>query len=1480
MPNINRIRVNNVKYNFGTQSYDDFIMKMYGRNTLYDLANGGGKSVLMLLLMQCVIPNSTLDDKQPIEKLFRGNENTCIHSLVEWKLDDCDVTEGMRYMTTGFAAKKAGGGSSDQQTIEGIDVPDAGKDEDKTTAEIEYFNYCIFYRDYNKNDIVNLPLVKGEERISYKGLRNYLLDLARTDKNIIVKVFDRKGEYQRFIAEYGIYESQWELIRGINRTEGHVRTYFETNFRTTRKIIEDLLIEEIIEKAYAVKTSAEGGVGNTAGLLMTIQEELKTLAEKKKRIADYDHEKELIELLSDRIEGYAGLLREKEKCAAGFADIYRIIEQEKQTADEELAGLEKKREKLQKEKDRIRHETEQLKLGVAREEKNRAGRKAEELRGELAKLDGTIEEKRREQNLRYAAGEFLDYIAAREKLISLEAEKKDNTASDKKLDIGCIVYNIRLRMEEKLSELSEKEEELKRKKEKLSAELQSVQKLYTTAIQETAVTESRICEAETLYEKSIEKTRALSEELTDRRLLPPAELLAQAERNRKKAEETEEASRKKLEALLSEIEAVKKEKASLEQEAAVLKEQGEQYKNSLAEQKAESERLKSLADIYGITGDVSEDKESTGKLAEKIQAAIMNDYIRVHETAKAVEASEKRLADIELGVVLKRSESVEKVKDYIITRHNLSVISGSDYISLQPEEKRRKLLQVNPSLPYGIVVENLSSITDDPGLTEIETADEIMLYDKEHLETAHNIIGEDIYAVRRPENYFSDEDVLTKLKSYETEQLRLFREEEKAVRDMLVTKQEDLAFTEIYIGKGYDCLLDNIKNNGRQLLKTEDEAAELDTKLRKLSDEADAERGILEETAEDIKTLDKDIEILGRMAELTEEQKRLTKESAELKSTKERNQRALSDYDMKQRRLGNDISDTEAVAAEVKETRHELEFNWDKRYSIHYSDTVRPDLNMSLSELISLFEREASKGEGDIFTLEKEKLLRDTLTDSMKRIEESITRKGITLNSLTAQYETGELFRTPEAEMDRLVRELSLAEDERKNLSERALNAGTEYERLVGKLEYAEKNMRDAYGEDIELPDNLNYEEEIAARNVRLAETETSMQDIEKQLRSFKTRISGSEELLRYCGRIVEKEGLNVSDAKIISKDTDLRAYFDDLILEYDRIGKNIDKTRSDTLKVKMMVIDSLNEVGAAELALSIREDVELPDSRSEAEGLYERLEAEASLINLEKERIETSLQGMERLRENFIDQCIERCLDVKTELGKISHLSEITLDDERIEMIRLTIPYVKPEFMKDRMSEYIDRIVSDLDKKPTESERQKFLNQSLSMKKLFSVIVTDMNRIKLLLYKRERIKEQSRYLKYEEAVGSTGQSQGIYIQFLISVINYISGMYSAGDGQKRTKTLFIDNPFGAAKDIYIWEPIFKLLQENAVQLVVPTRGATPEITGRFDVNYILGQQKTGNRQTTVVVNFTSKTSAEELEYTEFDYQQQTFNFI
>lgn len=148
MPHINRIRVNNVKYNFGTQFYDDFILRFDGKNALYDLANGGGKSVLMLLLFQNLIPNCTLDDKQPIEKLFRTEQGSkTIHSLIEWKLDDRFIHDGYKYMLTGFCARKA-------------------REELRETAAIEYFNYVLFYRGYNDNDLVNLPLSDGKERVT------------------------------------------------------------------------------------------------------------------------------------------------------------------------------------------------------------------------------------------------------------------------------------------------------------------------------------------------------------------------------------------------------------------------------------------------------------------------------------------------------------------------------------------------------------------------------------------------------------------------------------------------------------------------------------------------------------------------------------------------------------------------------------------------------------------------------------------------------------------------------------------------------------------------------------------------------------------------------------------------------------------------------------------------------------------------------------------------------------------------------------------------------------------------------------------------------------------------------------------------------------------------------------------------------------------------------------------------------------------
>ena len=313
----------------------------------------------------------------------------------------------------------------------------------------------------------------------------------------------------------------------------------------------------------------------------------------------------------------------------------------------------------------------------------------------------------------------------------------------------------------------------------------------------------------------------------------------------------------------------------------------------------------------------------------------------------------------------------------------------------------------------------------------------------------------------------------------------------------------------------------------------------------------------------------------------------------------------------------------------------------------------------------------------------------------------------------------------------------------------------------------------------------------------------------------------------------------------------------------------------------KQQTANSLMELKAFELAEVIQKDVTLPKNLGEMAELSDSLKDMVGFIELEQERVEQGMKDMELIKSSFENQCIRRCQDVRTELERLPKLSGITLDGENIQMISLSVPYVPDEQVPAKMAEYIDNIVKNADKYDTFTDRMKYIRNQLSLKRLFSVIVKDMNAIRLNLYKRERITDQSRYLRYEEAVGSTGQSQGIYIQFLIAIINYIANIHSVNsDNTELGKVIFIDNPFGAAKDIYIWEPIFEMLKTNNVQLIVPARGVTPAINGRFDVNYILGQKMVDGKQQTVVIDYRSQVEKTEVEYKKVEFTQNSFDFI
>ena len=403
MPHINRIRVNNVKYNFGTQFYDDFLMRFSCKNTIYDLANGGGKSVLMLLLLQNLIPNCTLDDKQPIEKLFRtGEGSTTIHSLIEWTLSDAHIRDNYKYMLTGFCARKA----KDQG-----EVNESGELV-KNGSSIEYFNYVIFYRKFNDN-IKNLPLSKNGERITYTGLKNYLKELEKKDLSLEVKIFERKGDYQRFIARYGLYESEWEIIRGINKTEGHVRTYFETNYKTTRKVVEDLLIEEIIEKSFRNNYLEEDSEDKLAHTLLNIKDKLIELSKKKEEINNFDRQILVIDGFEDRISNLKQMYIGIEDTFEKIRKIYNTILKSANRFDIEKEKMTEQKEETLLEKQSLSKKVETAKVILDKNELNNAIKEQELLKEKYEELSLSLEALYEKLNVLEGGNYYLEYIEAK-----------------------------------------------------------------------------------------------------------------------------------------------------------------------------------------------------------------------------------------------------------------------------------------------------------------------------------------------------------------------------------------------------------------------------------------------------------------------------------------------------------------------------------------------------------------------------------------------------------------------------------------------------------------------------------------------------------------------------------------------------------------------------------------------------------------------------------------------------------------------------------------------------------------------------------------------------------------------------------------------------------------------------------------------------------------------------------------------------------
>jgi len=213
MSKINCLRVINLNYNNNTIRIEDETFRFEGENTLLSLQNGGGKSVLVQMMIAPFVRKRYRDTPdREFAGFFTTNRPTFI--LTEWILDG-----RAGYVLVGMMVRQ-------KQALQ----------DDDTQDELDMVNFIHEYDKPNEFDIHNLPIIEvsGKEK-RLKGFEacKRMFDEARKKVGLAFQYYDmnqpiQQKKYFERLKEFQINHTEWEnIIKKINLKESGLSEFFK-----------------------------------------------------------------------------------------------------------------------------------------------------------------------------------------------------------------------------------------------------------------------------------------------------------------------------------------------------------------------------------------------------------------------------------------------------------------------------------------------------------------------------------------------------------------------------------------------------------------------------------------------------------------------------------------------------------------------------------------------------------------------------------------------------------------------------------------------------------------------------------------------------------------------------------------------------------------------------------------------------------------------------------------------------------------------------------------------------------------------------------------------------------------------------------------------------------------------------------------------------------------------------------------------------
>ena len=417
MPRISRIRVTNIQYDYAKKQFPDLILDFAEKDALVLLTNGGGKTLLLQLIMQVVLPNERLQGRRIVE-LLQSSKYTG-HVAVEWLLDSSGGQKD--YVCTGFCFSS----SADDQ--------------------FRYFNYLFDYPEPTLEadgreaglTIASLPLVTeleggGRQPIRYQELRDWF----RSEAGQQVQIFDQVQSYQERLRHYHILPEEWRNIRDTNNSEGGVDRFFE-RCKTTTQLMDNLLIpsvEQVIFRNESKKQELVNAFNEYKVSLMQIPVI-------KQNIADFEIVQSQAEDVVQVVQALDEKQKELERRQKELVILARTFDRHSQAASREIEAVTKDIEERREQEAELEWkiasyrvflkqlEYEEAKLKA--EERHREYQGAEERSSQLETRANQLHALYHYSRLLKAEGELAEYNARLEALDVAEPELLEQLAHAK-----------------------------------------------------------------------------------------------------------------------------------------------------------------------------------------------------------------------------------------------------------------------------------------------------------------------------------------------------------------------------------------------------------------------------------------------------------------------------------------------------------------------------------------------------------------------------------------------------------------------------------------------------------------------------------------------------------------------------------------------------------------------------------------------------------------------------------------------------------------------------------------------------------------------------------------------------------------------------------------------------------------------------------------------------------------------------------------